>query len=103
VKLHNYRINENCQHVARASSNNAIYRQHFERSNDVFDVLDDERYVTVRPHASDAVYARHVAAEEAQTGLYPCDAALGVERRSVLAIALQHAGALRPAGNVRKE
>jgi hypothetical protein len=103
VKLHNYRINENCQHVARSSSNNAIYRQHSERSNDVFDVLDDERYVTVRPHASDAVYARHVAAEEAHSGLHPCDAALGVQRRSVVAIALQHAGALRPAANVRKE
>ena len=103
VKLHNYRINENCQHVTRCTSNGAIFRQQFERSNEVFDVLDDERYVTDRPHATDAAYARHVASEEAHSGLHPSDAALGAARRNVIADALHLAGAMRPAANVRSE
>ena len=103
VLIHNYRINEGCQLVARASSNNAIFRSALEHSGDVFDVLDDERYVTERPHVSDAVYARHVAAEEASGGLHPTNTALGVAKRCVVSQALDLAGAQRPAANVRIE
>jgi hypothetical protein len=101
VKLHNYRINSGCQHVARVSTSNAVFRSATEHSSDVFDVLDDERYVTERPHASDAAYANHVAADVAYAGLNPAETGLGVERRCVITDALRLSGAQRPISNVR--
>jgi hypothetical protein len=101
VKLHNYRISEGCQHVARASTSNAIFRSATEISGEVFDVLDDVRYVTVRPHVSDSVYANHVATEEAYTGLNPALTAQGVDRRNAICDALRLSGAQRPVANIR--
>ncbi len=99
VRLHNYRIDSGCQHVARKDSSGARYRLEMnERSSDVFDVLDDERYVTDRPHVHDAAYEHYVRHAE-QCGMLPADAAQGARKRDVLSTALAHVGALRPAAN----
>jgi hypothetical protein len=101
VRLHNFRIDNGCQHVARVPSAAAIFREAHDRSNDTFDVLDDERYVTARPHATDAAYAAYVVHQELQSSTRPSDAARGAEKRRVLALALALQGAVRPAANVR--
>jgi hypothetical protein len=99
VRLHNFRIDSGCQHVARKDTSGASYRLEVnERSSDVFDVLDDERYVTDRPHVHDAAYEGYVRHAE-QCGMLPADAAQGARRRDVLASALAQVGALRPAPN----
>jgi hypothetical protein len=96
VRLHNLRINEGCQVVSRQSSNGAVFIQAFDRSKEVFDVLDDTRYVTDRPHATDAAYAAHVAQAEQHSGLSPEDAGKGKDKRDVIALALRLVGAQRP-------
>ena len=103
VKLHNYRINQGCQHVTRRLTNGATFRTAFDRSNEEFDVLEDPRYCTDRPHLSDNVYAQHVAQTEIYSGMNPGDAALGMQRRKVVAELLAHVNAARPSANVRKE
>ena len=100
VKLHNYRINEGCQNVARRSSTAAVYREAFDRADNAFDVLDDTRFATHRPYASDHALGQHVAAAELFSGLTPSDAALGAGRRAALTDALRMQGAERPAANV---
>ena len=99
VRLHNFRIDNCCQHVARRPGNGPIFRQAFDRSNDAYDVLDDERYRTCRPHPTDAAYAAHVATTELNSGI--TDAAIGQLRRSAIVQALATAGAERPAKNKR--
>jgi hypothetical protein len=96
VRLHNMRINEDCQVVTRQSSNGAVFRECYDRSNDVFDVLDDPRYCPDRPHATDAAYAAHVAQVEQHSGMTPADAVLGKQKRDVIAHALAQLGAQRP-------
>lgn len=103
VKLHNYRIDEGCQHVTRKATSGAIFREAWGRSDDVFDILDDARYLTHRPHATDASYAQHVAGAEMYSGLNPSDAPGGIARRAALTEALHQAGAARPAANVIRE
>ena len=102
VKIHNYRIDQGCQVVLRTRSSGAIFRTAFERSGEMFDVLDDERYVTSRPHDTDRAYARHVAAAEA-TGTRPNDARAGALRRTAIAAALSRAGAQRPTASVQQQ
>ena len=101
VRLHNYRIDNGCQHVARVVTAAATFREAYDRSNDIFDVLDDERYATFRPHATDAAYAAYVQYQQQQSGLRASDAARGAEKRCVLGVALGLLGAARPAANVR--
>ena len=102
VRLHNYRIDAGCQHVARKDTSGASYRLEVnERSSDVFDVLDDARYVTDRPHVHDAAYEGYVRHAE-QCSMLPADAAQGARKRDVLALALAQVGAMRPAANVRE-
>jgi hypothetical protein len=99
VRLHNFRIDSACQHVARKESNGARFRLEVnERSTDVFDVLDDERYVTDRPHVHDGAYEGYVRHAE-QCGMLPADAAHGARRRDVVSLALAQVGAMRPAAN----
>lgn len=101
VRLHNFRIDSGCQHVARKVTSGARFRLEVnDRSTDVFDVLDDERYLTDRPHVHDAAYEGYVRHAE-QAGMLPADAALGARRRDVIALALTAVGALRPAANAR--
>jgi len=71
-----------------------------ERSTDVFDVLDDERYLTDRPHMHDAAYEGYVRNAE-QAGMLPAAAAAGASRRDVLSLALTQVGAQRPLTNNR--
>ena len=97
VRIHNMRIHEGCQVVARQSTNGAVYREAFDVSGDVFDVLQDERYATHRTHVTDAAYAAHVAQVEQYSGLSPPEcAAIGKNRRDVVAHALAMKGAERP-------
>jgi hypothetical protein len=99
VRLHNYRIDNGCQHVARVVTAAATFREAYDRSNDVFDVLDDDRYATLRPHATDAAYAAYVQHQQQQSGA--SDAQQGADKRNVLGVALALLGAARPAANVR--
>jgi hypothetical protein len=101
VRLHNFRIDNGCQHVARVPTAAAMFREAYDRSNDLFDVLDDERYVTERPHATDAAYAAFVQHQEQQSGLRPSDSQRGADKRRVIGAALALLGAARPAANVR--
>jgi hypothetical protein len=101
VRLHNFRIDSGCQHVARKVTSGARFRLEVnDRSTDVFDVLDDERYLTERPHVHDAAYEGYVRHAE-QAGMLPADAAQGARKRDVIALALTAVGALRPAANTR--
>jgi hypothetical protein len=101
VRLHNFRINSGVQHVARKVTSGATFRLEVnERSTDVFDVLDDERYLTDRPHMHDAAYEGYVRTAE-QAGMLPDAAAAGASRRDVLSLALTLVGAQRPAANAR--
>lgn len=101
VRLHNFRIDNRCQHVARVPTAAAMFREAYDRSNDLFDVLDDDRYVTERPHATDAAYATFVQHQEQQSGLRPSDSQRGADKRRVIGAALALLGAARPAANVR--
>jgi hypothetical protein len=96
VRLHNFRINQGCQNVTRKPSAGAVFREAFDRSQDVFDILDDVRYVTDRPHATDAAYAQYVVNQERNSGPPASTAEQGKQRRQVIAHALLMAGAERP-------
>jgi hypothetical protein len=106
VRLHNYRIESGCQHVARKASVGAVYREAhgrydaLARSTDAFDVLDDPRYVTDRPFHRDASYAAYVSNWESRD--QPVSAAVqGVGKRDVVVRALHDNGAARPPANAR--
>jgi hypothetical protein len=106
VRLHNYRIDSGCQHIARKVSVGAVYREAhgcqdaFARSTDVFDVLDDPRYVTDRPFNRDGAYAAYVSSwERSDQPVVP--AVEGAGKRDVLVRALHASGAARPAANAR--
>ena len=94
VRLHNFRITRGCQLVSRQASTGAIYRTALDHGNDAFDVLDDYRYMSDRPHAFDAPYARYVELQEQAHA--PQNAAKGAGRRDVLAKCLANKGAVRP-------
>jgi len=102
VRLHNYRITHGCQHVTRHASSAAIYRQHTDRSTDVFDVLDDERYMPDRPHRTDAAYSQYVSSTEQWSGFNGSDAVRGHAKRDALTLALSSLGAQRPSANARQ-
>lgn len=96
VRLHNFRIDQGCQHVTRTRSCIVSFKQSIDRSSDVFDVLDDCRYVTERPHATDAAYGQYVALQEGYSGSRASDAVFGQAKRNVLTHALSQMGAARP-------
>jgi hypothetical protein len=96
VRIHNFRINQGCQHVTRRSCNGAVYREAMERGGDVFDVLDDPRYATDRPHVHDHAYGNYVNSAEVWAGQQPGAAALGDAKRSAVKEALAQLGAARP-------
>lgn len=98
VRLHNFRIDQGCQNVSRRMPNGAVFRHVQERGSDVFDVLDDPRYCTDRPHATDAAYAQAVAASEVTAGNTD-NAIAGENRRDAVAERLQSVGAARPLSN----
>jgi hypothetical protein len=99
VRLHNFRIDSGCQIVARKRSNAAVYREAYDRSNEAFDVLDDIRYTTDRPHPHDTAYGNYVRNAEIHSGIAPSNAARGSGKRDVLTQALAMVGAARPAAN----